>query len=122
MNIFYFLVVLMLLIESTIYAETTAKIRLLIRLFPIQYIKVNQSDTQTLKFSSENAFDVSHSHNLSTYSTSQFSLEIETITKKAFQKLSNMGAITTNSDHFIDRFVDGREMNDCCLVYGMVTL
>ena len=121
MNI-YFLIFMMLLIQSTIYAETTAKVRLSIRLFPIQYIKVNQSDTQTLKLSSENSADDSQSHKLSTYSTSQFSLEAETITKKSFQKLSNMGAITTNSDHFIDRFVDGREMNDCCLVYGMVTL
>ena len=121
MNIFYFLIVLMLLFESTIYAETTAKVRLSIRLFPIQYIKVDQSDAQTLKLSSENAFDPSQSHNLSAYSTSQFSLEAETITNKSFQKLINMGIITTNTDHFIDRFVDEREMNDCCLLYSMIT-
>lgn len=127
MNI-YFLIFMMLLIQSTIYAETTAKVRLSIRLFPIQYIKVNQSDTQTLKLSSENSADDSQSHKLSTYSTSQFTFKIDTVNSNVFKELSDSRVFIQSKKKPIDgefyakKIGDEIDINDLHLIYSMETL
>lgn len=128
MNIVYFLIVMMLLFQSTIYADTTASVRLSIRLFPIQHINVNQPETQKVALFNENTIDVSPSQKLSTYSTSRFTFKVDTVNSDVFNELSALSILapikkeTFEEESYTKRMDVETDINNLLLVYSMETL
>lgn len=128
MNIVYFFIVMMLLIESTIYAETSASVKLSIRLYPIQYINVNKSDTQSLALFNDNGTEFSQSHELSTYSTSQYTFKVDTVNSQVFNELRAISMLAPSKNKSIEResyikkVVAETDINNLHLIYSMETL
>lgn len=79
-----YLIALLCLFQVSIYAQSTGQVTISIRLYPIQAIELEPTYTQTLEVSNpevSNSFNQSPSSQfqLSTYSTSQFEVKVDTI-------------------------------------------
>lgn len=132
MNIMHFLIVAMLLIQLSAYAQSTGQVTLSIRLYPIQIIEVAPIETQTLEISSEEVLSTLNqspsSNQLSTYSTSQFALQVDTLTSSAFDEWLTSNEISSHDNRSINPIVDAERYNyesdgdDLHLMYSMETL
>ncbi len=132
MNIIYFLIASMWLIQISIYAQSAAQVRLSITLHPIQVIEVQPVLTQILELSSQddiNSLNTSISdHKLSTYSTSQFALRVDNVKGSAFQQLYASSAVLSSRSRSIGGFIESEkydyetDVDDLHVVYSMETL
>lgn len=132
MNIMPFIIAAMLLIQFSIYAQSTGQVTLSIRLYPIQIIEVEPINTQTLEISSQevlNTLNQSSSPNqLSTYSTSQFALKVDSVKSNAFHQLRASNAVPPRKNRSIDEIFDAERYDfetdgiDLHVVYSMEAL
>lgn len=132
MNAVHLLIGAMLLIQFSMYAQSTGQVTLSIRLYPIQIIEVDSFNAQTLEVSSESVLNSinksSYPNQLSTYSTSQFALKVDSVTRSAFSNLRDSNAVHPQSNKSINRVIDAERYNyetdgdDLHIVYSMETL
>ena len=88
MNMTYFLIAAMLLIQFSIYAQNTGQVTLSIRLYPVQTIEVAPPVVQTIELFNEDAPDSPPSSSqLSTFSTSQHATHVDSVNSKPFEML-----------------------------------
>lgn len=89
MNMTYFLIAAMLLIQFSIYAQSTGQVTLSIRLFPIQTIEVAPDNAAlTIELFNEDSPDSPPSSSqLSTFSTSQHATHVDSVNSKPFEML-----------------------------------
>ena len=127
MNKIPFIIAVLCLIHISLYSQNTGSITLSIRLYPIQIIEVESSNTLSFEVLSENHLDSSLSPHLSTFSTSHYCLIVDTISNCIPQVLQPANGITSQhnfstvnrlSEENVDSFSD----NDYQIVYSMVTL
>ena len=128
MNAVHLLIGAMLLIQFSMYAQSTGQVKLSIRLYPVQIIEVEPSNTQTLEFSSESILKSTPSCHLSTYSTSQFALKVDSVNSRAFSNLRASNTVSPRNNKSINRIIDTDRYNyetdgdDLHVVYSMETL
>ena len=132
MNIIYFLIATMWLIQFSIYAQSTAQVTLSIRLHPIQVIEVQPVLTQSLELSSQddiNSLNTSiSSHQFSTYSTSHFELKVDSVKSSAFQQLHASSAVPPSRNRSVGGVVEAEryhyesDIDDLHVIYSMETL
>jgi hypothetical protein len=133
MDIMPFIIAAMLfLVQFSMYAQSTGQVTLSIKLYPIQIIEVEPTKTQTLEVLNEsvnNSINQSPSpQQLSTYSTSQFALKVDSVTRSAFSNLRDSNAVHPQSNKSINRVIDAERYNfetdgdDLHIVYSMETL
>ncbi|MFA5555180.1 MAG: hypothetical protein WDA68_11600 [Phycisphaerae bacterium] len=133
MDIMPFIIAAMLfLVQLSMYAQSTGQVTLSIKLYPIQIIEVEPTKTQTLEVLNEsvnNSINQSPSpQQLSTYSTSQFALKVDSVTRSAFSNLRDSNAVHPQSNKSINRVIDAERYNfetdgdDLHIVYSMETL
>lgn len=129
MNMTYFLIAAMLLIQFSIYAQTTGQVTLSIRLYPVQIIEVAPPSMQTIElFNEETADSPPSSSQLSTFSTSQHTTCVDSVSSKPFDMLRSARDASLLIDDPIEKVfaieeydheTDGDDLN---VVYSMVTL
>ncbi len=128
MNIMHFFIGVMLLVQFSIYAQSAAQVTLSIRLFPIQVIEVDLINTQTLHITNDEDTpnDLNQiSQQLSTFSTSQYALTVDSVKTNAFEELRASSATTlpkyrsTNRIIDIERYDDETDSDDLHVIYSM---
>ena len=128
MNTTYYVIVAMLLIQFSVYAQTTGQVTLSIRLYPIQIIEVTPSSTQTIELLNEVLADSPPSAQLSIFSTSQFSSRVDSLNSKPFEILRAARDVSLPLDNTIEKVfatekyeykTDGDDLN---VVYSMVAI
>lgn len=133
MKIRAYIIFLFCLFQVSIYAQKTAQVTLTIRLHPIQTMEEVGGDTQRLEVSDENFEDSqsqtpSASQQLSTFSTSNHTTHVDTVSSKAFEQLrNNKDAPPHNSRSVNQIFSDERfdheaHTDELHVVYSMETL
>ena len=116
MKIYLCVIGLMCLFHVSIYAQNTGQVTLSIRLYPIQIIELEPANTQILEISNQ---EVSESINqsyssqvqLSTYSTSQFELKVDTVFSNEFQKLRLSNVIPIVPSKSLNTIIDHERYN-----------
>ena len=129
MNMTYFLIAAMLLIQFSIYAQNTGQVTLSIRLFPIQTIEVAPPVMQTIEVSgSETHSSINQSsspNSLSTFSTSQHTTQVDTVKSTAFEELRESSESSARNNRSTNEIFDAERYNfetdgdDLHLVYSM---
>ena len=130
MNIRTFIIAAMLLVQFSMFAQSTGQVTLSIRLYPIQIIEVEPDNTQTIEFSNQNISESTPPSQLSTYSTSQFALKIDSVSGDAFQELrvSMSGGLPPPRNRSINGIINaGRydfetDGDDLQVLYSMETM
>ena len=117
----------MFLFKISMYSQNTGQVTLSIRLYPIQIIEVEPLNTLSFEVSRENQLDASLSPNLSTFSTSHYSLKVDTINHSANQVVQATNGIPPRQNFSSSNGLNGeREDNyeeiDYHIVYSMETL
>src|SRR5690554_5209337 len=102
MNTTYYVIVAMLLIQFSVYAQTTGQVTLSIRLYPIQIIEVTPSSTQTIELLNEVLTDSPPSAQLSIFSTSQFTSRVDSLNSKPFEILRAARDVSLPLDNTIE--------------------
>ncbi len=82
-----YIVFLLCLFQLVTYAQQTAQVTLTIRLHPIQTMEVVPSDIQKLELFNENDTNISPSCHLSTFSTSNHTIRVDSVKNKGFEAL-----------------------------------
>ena len=129
MNMTYFLIAAMLLIQFSIYAQNTGQVTLSIRLFPIQTIEVAPPVMQTIEVSgSETQSSINQSsspNSLSTFSTSRHTTQVDTVKSTAFEELRESSESSARNNRSTNEIFDAERYNfetdgdDLHLVYSM---
>ena len=129
MNMNFFLIAAMLLIQFSIYAQTTGQVTLSIRLYPIQTIEVAPPVVQTIELFNEEATDsLTSSSQLSTFSTSQHAVHVDSVNSKPFEMLRSVRDASLHIDDPVEKFfatekydrkTDGDDLH---IMYSMETL
>lgn len=128
MNTTYYVIVAMLLIQFSVYAQTTGQVTLSIRLYPIQIIEVTPSSTQTIELLNEDLADSPPSAQLSIFSTSQFSSRVDSVNSKPFEILRAARDVSLPLDNTIEevfateKYEDKTDGDDLNVVYSMVAI
>ena len=118
----------MLLIQFSVYAQTTGQVTLSIRLYPIQTIEVMPPSMQTIELLNEDITDSPPSAQLSTFSTSQFSSCVDSVNSKPFDMLRSVRDASLLLDNTIEevfateKYEDKTDGDDLNVVYSMVTI
>ncbi|HUH75721.1 MAG TPA: hypothetical protein VLZ75_15100 [Chitinophagales bacterium] len=133
MDIMPFIIAAMLfLVQLSMYAQSTGQVTLSIKLYPIQIIEVEPTKTQTLEVLNEsvnNSINQSPSpQQLSTYSTSQYTLKVESVKSAAKQAYCASSGVPPRNSRSINGIIDF----ECCnyetdrdhlhMVFSMETL
>ena len=119
----HYVIAAMLLVQFSMYAQSTGQVTLSIKFYPIQIIEVEPTNNQVLEISNPDLTNPS-SH-LSAYSTSQFALKIDTVNSSAFQEMrasSESPSRNNRSTHQIidaDRYDYETDGDDLNVVYSM---
>ena len=125
MSIMHYVIAAMLLVQFSMFAQSTGQVTLSIKLYPIQIIEVEPTNNQDLEISNPDLTNPSPSSHLSTYSTSQFALKVDSVNSSAFDEMRASSAVqqlNIKSTHRIinaeryDFEVDGDDLN---VVYSM---
>ena len=128
MNLNIILIAAMLLIQFSMYAQSTGQVKLSIRLYPIQILEVTPSDAQTIELSNQSISQSISTTQLSTFSTSQYAMHIDSVNCKAFEVLRAAREIPENLSKSINGFINAERYNyetdgdDLHVVYSMETL
>lgn len=133
MDITHFLIGAMLLIQFSIYAQSTGQVTLSIRLYPIQIIEVEpSSNAQTIEIPSQDVLKTSNQSTappqISTFSTSQFALKVDSVNCNAFNELRTSNTVPSLKNRLIDGIFDAQRYDkeidgdDLHIVYSMETL
>lgn len=133
MKIRAYIIFLFCLFQVSIYAQKTAQVTLTIRLHPIQTLEVKDYDAQKLEVSNENIESAqdqkpSVSQQLSTFSTSKHTTNVDSVNSKAFEQLrTNKDSPPHNGRSVNQLFRDERFDNEdhtdeLHLVYSMEPL
>ena len=129
MNLNIILIAAMLLIQFSIYAQTTGQVTLSIRLYPIQTIEVDPINAQTIELFHEDIADTPSSSQLSTFSTSQHTAYIDSLNSKPFEMLRAAREVSLlMMDNSIEQVFAGERYDyetdgdDLHVVYSMETL
>lgn len=125
MSIMHYVIAAMLLVQFSMFAQSTGQVTLSIRLYPVQVIEVEPTNNQVLEYTHPDLTNSSSSSQLSTYSTSQFSLKVDSVNSCAFDEIRASSAVPLWSNRSIhkiinaDRYdfeIDGDDLN---VVYSM---
>lgn len=125
MSIMHYVIAAMLLVQFSMFAQSTGQVTLSIKLYPIQIIEVEPTNNQVLEYTHPDLTNSSSSSQLSTYSTSQFILKVDSVNSSAFDEMRASSAVqqlNIKSTHRIinaeryDFEVDGDDLN---VVYSM---
>ena len=130
MNMTYFLIAAMLLIQFSIYAQNTGQVTLSIRLYPIQTIEVAPDNAAlTIELFNEDSPDSPPSSSqLSTFSTSQHATHVDSVNSKPFEMLRSARDASLHIDAPIEKSfatekydyeTDGDDLH---IMYSMETL
>ena len=127
MNMTYFLIAAMLLIQFSIYAQNTGQVTLSIRLFPIQTIEVAPDNAAlTIELFNEDSPDSPPSSSqLSTFSTSRHTTQVDTVKSTAFEELRESSESSARNNRSTNEIFDAERYNfetdgdDLHLVYSM---
>lgn len=106
--------------KTTLHAQNSAQVKLSIRLYPIQHIEIEPIEDQRIEMLNESA-----QSQLSTFSTSQFVMDVQNICSICFKKMfsSSVTPSREREDKPINRYSDSVALvDDSCLVYSMETL
>ena len=135
MRMLPYIIAAMCLFQVSIYAQESAQVTLSIRLYPIQTIEVASTDSQTLEVSnqdvvnhSKQAVSSTHPKELSTFSTCQFSMQVDCVNSSTFKELRSSSAVPPRESRFTNRIVaDERndfetDGDDLHVMYSMETL
>lgn len=128
MNIMPFIIAAMLLIQFSVYAQSTGQVTLSIRLYPIQIIEVTPSSTQTIELLNEVLTDSPPSAQLSIFSTSQFTSRVDSLNSKPFEMLRAARDVSLPLDNTIEKvfvtekYEDKTDGEDLNVVYTMETI
>ena len=87
MKIRAYIMFLLCLFQLSLYAQQTAQVTLTITLHPIQIMEVVPTDAQIMDLSNENTGNPSLSTQLSTFSTSNHTIRIDSVKNKGFEAL-----------------------------------
>ena len=106
MNMAYFLIAAMLLIQFSIYAQNTGQVTLSIRLYPIQTIEVAPDNAAlTIELFNEDSPDSPPSSSqLSTFSTSQHATHVDSVSSKPFEMLRSVRDASLHIDDPVEKF------------------
>lgn len=124
----HFLIGAMLLVQFSIYAQSTGQVTLSIRLYPIQIIEVAPIESQTIELNNEDIASTPNSNPLSTFSTSLFASHVDSVNSKPFEMLRAARNVSLLTDNTIEKVfatekynheTDGDDLN---VVYSMETL
>lgn len=129
MKLFNFIFVGLILIQFSLSAQSTGHVTLSIKLYPIQTIEMVPSDAQTLEITNQKGSDFSNqsstSSEISTFSTSQYALKIDSVKGAAFQGLRPSSEETSQVNKSIDQIIEDERYNaetdvdDLQVVYSM---
>ena len=127
MNMTYFLIAAMLLIQFSIYAQNTGQVTLSIRLYPIQTIEVAPDNAAlTIELFNEDSPDSPPSSSqLSTFSTSRHTTQVDTVKSTAFEELRESSESSARNNRSTNEIFDAERYNfetdgdDLHLVYSM---
>ena len=128
MNIMPFIIAAMLLIQFSVYAQSTGQVTLSIRLYPIQIIEVTPSSTQTIELLNEVLTNSPPSVQLSIFSTSQFTSRVDSLNSKPFVILRAARDVSLPLDNTIEKvfttekYDDKTDGDDLNVVYSMVAI
>ena len=133
MKVRAYIIILLCLFQVSIYAQKTAQVTLTIRLHPIQTMEVMDDDTQSLEVSNENlessqSQKPSASQQLSTFSTSKHSTQVDTVTSKDFEQLRTDNETSPHSSRSVnqifsdERFDHEAHTDELHVVYSMEPL
>ena len=121
----HYVIAAMLLVQFSMFAQSTGQVTLSIKLYPIQIIEVEPTNNQDLEISNPDLTNPSPSSHLSTYSTSQFALKVDSVKSSAFQEMrtsSESPSRNNRSTHQIidaDRYDYETDGDDLNVVYSM---
>lgn len=133
MKIRAYIIFLFCLFQVSIYAQKTAQVTLTIRLHPIQTLEVKDYDAQKLEVSNENIESAqdqkpSVSQQLSTFSTSKHTTNVDSVNSKAFEQLRNDRESPPHNNKSVtqifsdEKFDNGIPGDDLHVVFSMETL
>ena len=128
MNIMPFIIAAMLLVQFSMYAQNTGQVTLSIRLYPIQILEVTPSDAQTIELSNQSISQFTPTSQLSTFSTSQYAMHVDSVNCKVFKVLRAAREVPGELNKSINGFINAERYNfetdgdDLHVVYSMETL
>lgn len=128
-----YLIAILCLLNISIYAQSSAQVTLSIRLYPIQTIEIAFADTQTLEVSNQDVAsnlnqEPISSQQLSTFSTSQFDMHIDSVSSSAFDVLRTAREVSPSINNTIDLIFNSEKLDyttkddELYVVYSMATL
>lgn len=124
-------------VQFAMYAQSTGQVTLSIKLYPIQIIELEPTETQTVEILNKNVNNSINqspssppSQQLSTYSTSHYALKVDSVQSDVFQKISSSSALpptpqknrSNNQFTHTGRYDYETERNELFVVYSMEAL
>lgn len=133
MKIILIIIAAFFMVQFSMYAQSTGQVTLSIRLYPIQIIEVTPSNIQTLEVSNQDVSNYSNqklssTQHLSTYSTSQFALKVDSLNSNAFEELRISSTVSPRDNRLTNQIINTKRYdlethgNDLHVVYSMMTL
>ena len=128
-----YLIAILCLFNMSIYAQSSAQVTLSIRLYPIQTIEIQSADKQTVEVSNQDIVsDLNQepisSQQLSTFSTCQFDMHIDSVSSSAFDVLRTAREVSPSINNTIDLIFNSEKLDNTTkddelyVVYSMATL